>query len=306
MSEVKTNKISSLASNNDITIDPDGTGNTIIASGNVGIGTTTPAGANGIALTVNATTNPRFRLTSDNTGTGSGDGSGIFLNNSDMYISNEESAPMIFRTSATERMRIDSDGHALFTLATNATGKFADNISEVGSGNFCLQVSNSSESALKPLGFRAEDIRFATGSARRMYIDENGHIYLDATYANTTGGSANVHIGTSGELFRSTSSQRYKNTIADATHGLTELLALRPVTYKHNGNGDTVFGGLIAEEVHDAGLTEFVDYSQDADGNDQPEALHYANMVSLCIKAIQEQQATITALTARIEALEAE
>ena len=140
----------------------------------------------------------------------------------------------------------------------------------------------------------------------RLHMDSNGHTYLLTTYANTTGGSANVHIGTSGELFRSTSSQRYKNTIADATHGLTELLALRPVTYKHNGNGDTVFGGLIAEEVHDAGLTEFVDYSQDDNGDDQPEALHYANMVSLCIKAIQEQQATITALTARITALETE
>jgi len=42
MSEIKTNKISSLASNNDITIDPDGTGDTIIASGNVGIGTASP------------------------------------------------------------------------------------------------------------------------------------------------------------------------------------------------------------------------------------------------------------------------
>jgi len=42
MSEVKTNKISSLASNNDITIDPDGTGDTIIASGNLGVGTSSP------------------------------------------------------------------------------------------------------------------------------------------------------------------------------------------------------------------------------------------------------------------------
>ena len=42
MSEVKTNKISSLASNNNITIDPDGTGDTIIASGNLGVGTTSP------------------------------------------------------------------------------------------------------------------------------------------------------------------------------------------------------------------------------------------------------------------------
>jgi hypothetical protein len=93
---------------------------------------------------------------------------------------------------------------------------------------------------------------------------------------------------------------RYKNTIENATHGLTELLALRPVTYKGNNDGDTVFGGLIAEEVHDAGLTEFVQYNDDGD----PDALAYSNMVSLCIKAIQEQQATITALEARITALE--
>jgi hypothetical protein len=81
---------------------------------------------------------------------------------------------------------------------------------------------------------------------------------------------------------------------------LTELLTLRPVTYKGNNDGDTVFGGLIAEEVHDAGLTEFVQYNDDG----EPDALAYSNMVSLCIKAIQEQQVTITALTARITALE--
>ena len=97
-----------------------------------------------------------------------------------------------------------------------------------------------------------------------------------------------------------TSSLRYKNTVNDATHGLTELMTLRPVTYKGNNDGDTVFGGLIAEEVHDAGLTEFVQYNDDG----APNALAYSNMVSLCIKAIQEQQATILALTARITVLE--
>jgi len=39
-----------------------------------------------------------------------------------------------------------------------------------------------------------------------------------------------------------------------------------------------------------------------ADGS--PDALAYGNMISLCVKAIQEQQALITALTARITALE--
>jgi len=128
----------------------------------------------------------------------------------------------------------------------------------------------------------------------------NGDAKITGAYSSTTGFGANVFVQSTGKLFRSTSSQRYKNTIQDATHGLTELLTLRPVTYKGNNDGDLVFGGLIAEEVHDAGLTEFVQYNEE----DQPDALAYGNMVSLCIKAIQEQQETITALTARIEQLE--
>nr|BAR16765.1 putative phage tail fiber protein [uncultured Mediterranean phage uvMED]BAR17140.1 putative phage tail fiber protein [uncultured Mediterranean phage uvMED] len=143
---------------------------------------------------------------------------------------------------------------------------------------------------------------FGTSSSTRMNITGSGYLESPPTYSNTTAAAANVHIEASaGQFYRSTSSRRYKNTITDATHGLTELLTLRPVTYKGNNDGDTVFGGLIAEEVHDAGLTEFVQYNDD----NEPDALAYGNMVSLCIKAIQEQQVTITALEARIAALEA-
>jgi len=131
-------------------------------------------------------------------------------------------------------------------------------------------------------------------------IDASGYLYSLPTYGLTTGSSANMFVATDGSFQRSTSSLRYKNTITDATHGLTELLILRPVTYKGNNDGDTVFGGLIAEEVHDAGLTEFVQYNDEG----KPDALAYSNMVSLCIKSIQEQQAIIEALTARLEALE--
>jgi hypothetical protein len=148
----------------------------------------------------------------------------------------------------------------------------------------------------RTFGVTTNIIRFtASGS-----VVFSGQIYNTAAYNQTTSFSANMYVNSSGRFFRSTSSQRYKNTIQDATHGLTELLTLRPVTYKGNDDGDLVFGGLIAEEVHDAGLTEFVQYDED----DQPDALAYGNMVSLCIKAIQQQQATITALTARIETLE--
>ena len=125
-----------------------------------------------------------------------------------------------------------------------------------------------------------------------LRIGVDGDIFAQRVYNNTTSGSVNMVVGSNGQFLRSTSSQKYKNTINDATHGLTELLKLRPVTYKGNNDGDTIFGGLIAEEVHDAGLTEFVAYNDD----DQPDALAYGNMVSLCIKAIQELSTKVTAL----------
>jgi hypothetical protein len=107
-------------------------------------------------------------------------------------------------------------------------------------------------------------------------------------------------VDSAGGLSRSTSSIRYKIDIKNATHGLAEVLALRPVTYKGINDKDKVFGGLIAEEVHDIGLTEFVAYNN----ANEPDALHYGNMVALLTKAIQEQQAIITQLTARVAQLE--
>ena len=137
-----------------------------------------------------------------------------------------------------------------------------------------------------------------TGNA---YFDN--FVYSPGVYNQTTGSAANMHIATDGNFFRSTSSRKYKRDIQDATFGLSDVLALRPVTYKGNStaDGEIVFGGLIAEEVHDAGLTQFVQYAEDG----TPDALAYGNMVALCIKAIQELKAENDDLKARLTALEA-
>ena len=103
-------------------------------------------------------------------------------------------------------------------------------------------------------------------------------------------------VSSTGAVRRSTSSVRYKKDIADATWGLADVLKLRPVTFKSNATGeeadDQTYGGLIAEEVHDAGLTEFVVYDEE----DRPDALHYPHMIALCVKAIQELSAKVTTL----------
>ena len=134
-----------------------------------------------------------------------------------------------------------------------------------------------------------------------MTLNSSGLLKCPAIYTNTNGAAANVIIGADGFFYRSTSSLKYKRDIQDQQHGLADVMKLRPVTYKGNSeaDGETVYGGLIAEEVHAAGLTEFVQYADDG----SPDALAYSNMVSLCIKAIQEQQSIINELKADVAAL---
>lgn len=242
-------------------------------------------------------------------------------------LKNVSTGAVNLETPGADQLNVDNlrlDGNTIsstdtngdITLDPNGTGNVvvgdggADNRTTFNpSSAFAIGVKNGSNHGGFIGSNGSSGMQFSSsGGAARMTIDSGGNVLAISgtigglgSYNNTTSAAANVNILSSGVLVRSTSSRRYKNTITDATHGLTELLALRPVTYKGNNDGDTIFGGLIAEEVHDAGLTEFVTYNDD----NEPDALAYGNMVSLCIKAIQEQQTTIKSLEQRIAALEA-
>jgi len=279
----------------------------IDSSQNVGIGTSSPthpltvSGASGI-IRVNSTggtttSNIGFTNTGGSfyLGLDSSTGGNFGAGNYGAFLYNGANSPMVFFTNGTERMRIDSSGN-LLVGATNLSFGERLSVRSVGTSSASdgIYVCNSAGTTI----FRVRsDGAFQTGAA------------AVSPYNNTTGSAANTFVNTDGTLLRSTSSLKYKKDIADATHGLTDLLKLRSVTYKgkNEADGEKTFGGLIAEEVHDAGLTEFVHYSTDG----TPDALNYGNMVSLCVKAIQELKAindtqaeTINALTARIVALE--
>jgi len=146
MSEVKTNKITSLASNNDITLDPDGTGDVIVASGNVGIGTTSPQEL----LHINDSSSPVIRLTNSTTGTGSGDGSEIMIADADntLRIINHEAGHIRFDTNGAERMRLENSAVLMFKTATSdSTPGFAFKSS--GSNNFEAAFIGSSDPVLR-------------------------------------------------------------------------------------------------------------------------------------------------------------
>ena len=131
-------------------------------------------------------------------------------------------------------------------------------------------------------------------------IRNDGGIFTGAdggSPLNFTGGSANVHIDSNARLRVVSSSKRYKEDIKNALWGLAEVLKLRPVTFKYKTQGedekDKKYAGFTAEEVHDLGLTDFVDYR-----NNRPESINYPNMVALMAKAIQELNAKVAVLEA--------
>jgi len=121
------------------------------------------------------------------------------------------------------------------------------------------------------------------------------------------GGTANMHWSSAGggQLFVTSSSSRFKHSITDYDKGLAEVLQMQPKYFVYNDEpSQKQRAGFIAEDFHTLGMTEFVEYWQDENDQDTPSEIGYSNMVAILVKSIQEQQETITALEARIAALE--
>ena len=99
MSEVKTNKITSLASNNDITLDPDGTGNTNVDNGDflfLEEAASSPYPEQKIKWSNDSTTANGFYVSQDTSRNG--------------RVWHEQGVDLVFGTTNTERMRINSSG----------------------------------------------------------------------------------------------------------------------------------------------------------------------------------------------------
>lgn len=163
---------------------------------------------------------------------------------------------------------------------------------------------------LMPDGFLAaiSDTQYAvfrvdatTGDA--VVTSSTGRVHLP--YQNT-GDSANTRILFDGTILMVTSSLRYKQDVEDADIDPAAVLKMRRRTWRQKSDveadPDTTvrYIGFIAEELHELGLTQFVEY----DDQDRPNAIRYDRLTVALHALAESQQEQIDGLTRRVEALE--
>jgi len=176
----------------------------------------------------------------------------------------------------------------------------------IGVGSGSQITTGSKNSILGGFGGNSSGLDIRTSSNYIVLADGDGNpcivtkygvgTYLYGNIGTGAGSNAVKYNTTTKELTYDTSSARYKDNIRDSVYGLNAVMALRSTMFEYKKEQRTDVG-LIAEEV-DLVIPELV--GKNADG--QPDSVTYDRMVSVLVKAIQEQQAIIESLKARLDA----
>ena len=265
----------------------------LTAAGRLGIGVTNPEGlieaggpASGAAATIlvgNAAVAARVGVDSSN----------------HVQLATGQDVPIKFLTLNTERARFTSDGNLLVgqtaqtelerlgvTFTGNNNGGYFYNVSANPTGSsIFVNFGNATGTNNTSCNF----FRGRSAGDNRIFIYGNGNIQNSN---NSYGGISDVKL---------------KENIVDATPKLEKLNQVRVVNYNMIGSEQKHIG-VVAQEVEQIfpGIVEETP-DRDAEGNDLgtvTKGVKYSVFVPMLIKAIQEQQAIITELTARVAALE--
>jgi len=169
----------------------------------------------------------------------------------------------------TLRLGCDSSGLGIFDIEANGTRIYTNNFG----GNKILQ----------------------------FYSDNSNYRFSGLYFKNVALGTS-LYVNGSGDIGGQTSSRRFKENIIDYNGSIDDVNKIRTVRFNYKEYPEIPQIGMIAEEMHDAGLTDFVRY----DENDEPFTIAYEQLVVLLTKGMQEQQEQIDALKAEIELLKAQ
>ena len=246
----------------------------LTAGGNVGIGTSSPTygtlevaqGSAGSVSVINNTVGAwAFRKVRSDGSNGMG-----------IYDVSGFGVPA-FYASGVERMRIDSGGNLqLGSASAPEPGR--------------LFVSSTSASAV-PFVLQ----QTAAGSTTQNSV----------VFYRNSGSTGTIQVTGTTTAYNTSSDYRLKENVQPMTGALAKVTAMKPCTYTWKLDG-SLGEGFIAHELAEV-VPQAVGGEKDAvdsDGKIIPQGIDTSFLVATLTAAIQEQQALITALTARITALE--
>lgn len=227
----------------------------------------------------------------------------------DLYLTTTGANSLFLRTNNTNALSINSSQQLGF--AGNANGNFGSQTSfyNPSSSSFCAEFNTAANSNIvlwqRTNTYPCTQIQF---------YGFNGAVATNAGSV-TLSGSTSTSYNTSSDY-------RMKENVQPMTSALSKVALLKPVTYKWKQEfGGKDGQGFIAHELQEVipdcvtGEKDAIETYKDDEGNEQtrikPQGIDTSFLVATLTAAIQElkaindtQAATITALTARITALE--
>jgi hypothetical protein len=250
---------------------------TLDASGNLGVGTTSPASfdTSGLPLVVGNGSGNRgisiYAGTSSSSSINFADGT----SGTDRYVGQIEythgSNAMLFYTNATERARIDSSGNLLVGTTSYFNGTARLSITATAAAQNVLQTRPTTDIT-----------------------------YYPAIFENSSGTTVGYIQSTSTiTAYITTSDYRLKNSIAPMTSALAKVALLKPCTYKWNADGSDG-EGFIAHELAEV-CPNAVSGEKDAvdeNGNPKYQGIDTSFLVATLTAAIQELKAEFDAYKA--------
>jgi len=201
-----------------------------------------------------------------------------------------------------ERARITSGGDLLVGTASTA-GRIC---SDVGSSTTLNAYDGLTPNSYAGIVYQSRSLT-AAGNGWYHFVGQSGNGSSITTNNILIFGNGDVQ--NTNNSYGAISDRKLKENITDASPKLNDLLQVRIVNYNFKTQPDQRCIGVIAQEleqVFPGMVSETPD--RDADGNDlgtTTKAVKYSVFVPMLIKAIQEQQAIINDLRARVAALEA-
>jgi hypothetical protein len=245
------------------------------SSGNLGIGTASPSAKLQVAGNVTVNDGQQYCFGS---------------NNHNGMAGSAASNVLQFFTNNAERMRITNGGDLLVGTTTRyTTGGWTPRVT--------IQPNND--------GIAIPNIP-AGGYTAFLTAPAGANTYFAGYFLGPSGNIGSINCSTTATSYVTSSDYRLKENIAPMTSALSKVALLKPCTYTWKEDGEAS-QGFIAHELQEV-VPECVSGAKDAvdaEGNPEYQGVDTSFLVATLTAAIQEQQAIITDLKSRIEALEA-